>query len=139
MSETLDVKSITIPLSSTPVGGTVIFPILKAPSARAGGGITILAAEVIPATLTGVGTAWAVALVNGGTLGTVLGGTIAEKVGGTAAASNFTANTIYPFTIIETNNINTLSAGQYLAAKITQEGVTDVPDGVMVVQYLNGR
>lgn len=139
MSETLNVQTLTIPLASTPVGGTVIFPVLKAPSGAQGGGITLLAAEVIPATLTGVGTAWAIALVNGGTLGTVLGGTIAAKIGGTAAASNFAANTVYPFTIIATSNINMLAAGEYLALKITQEGVTDVPDGVMVLQYLNGR
>lgn len=139
MSDTLNVQIAIIPLSSTPVGGTVIFPVTKAPSNTNGGGITLLAAEVIPATSTGVGTAWAVALVNGGTLGTVLGGTIAAKVGGTAAASNFAANTIYPFTIVTTSNINMLAAGEYLALKITQEGVTDVPDGVMIVQYLNGR
>jgi hypothetical protein len=139
MSESLNVQCITIPFSSTPTGGTVIWPILKAPSAALGGGITILSVEVVPATATNDGTAWAVALVNGGTLGTVLGGTIAAKVGGTATASNFAANTIYPFTIITTSNINMLSAGQYLAAKITQEGVTDVPDGVMHIQYLNGR
>lgn len=139
MSESLNLHTLTIPLSSTPTGGTVIFPILKTPSAALGGGITILAAEVIPATATNAGTGWAIALVNGGTLGTVLGGTIADKVGGTAAAALFAANTVAAFTILTTSRINMLAAGEYLAAKITQEGTTDVPDGVMVLQYLNGR
>lgn len=139
MSESLNVQVVTIPLSSQPTGGTVIVPILKAPSAALGGGVTVLAAEIWPATATNAGTGWAAALVNGGTLGTVLGGTIAAKVGGTAAAALFAANTVAPFTINTASNINMLSAGQYLALKITQEGTTDVPDGVMIVQYLNGR
>lgn len=137
--DAMDVKTITIPISSSPVGGTIIYPILKAPGSTLGGGIAILAAELIPATSNNAGTGWAATLINGGTLGTVIGGTIATKLGGTAAALVETANTIYPFTIITTANINFLSAGQYLAVQFTQEGTTKQPDGLLVVQYLNGR
>lgn len=137
MSSTLGVQLVTIPLSECPAGGTVIYPVVKAPTAAQGGGFTVIHAEIWPKTATSAGTAWTLELVNGGTLGTVLGGTIASSVGGTA--SPFSANTKYTPTLVTTSNINMLNAGEYLAVKKTQQGATSAPDGVLIVHLLNGQ
>lgn len=135
--DAFEVRTITIPLSECPAGGTVIYPVLRAPTLAQGGGFTVLDAVVWPKSATGAGTAWTLSLVNGGTLGTVLGGTIGSSVGGTA--SPFSANTPYAVTIVTTSNINMVSAGQYLAVKKTQEGATSAPDGVLIVRFISGR
>lgn len=135
--DAFEVRTIAIPLSECPAGGTVIYPVLKAPSAAQGGGLTVLGAEVWPKTATGAGTAWTLELVNGGALGTVLGGTVGSSVGGTA--SPFSANTKYAVTIVTTSNINMIPADSYLSVKKTQQGATSAPDGVLMVTIQNGR
>lgn len=138
MPETFEVHQITVQLNGSGVAGTALIPLLLAdPVSTGDGGLTVIGAYFTAGALTGVGTAYKMALVHGGYRGTVLGGTIAAQIGGTASV--FAADSVYPWTIITTSDINRLAAGDSLSIQKIADGVNMSPSGVVNIQFLKGR
>lgn len=137
MTNSFDVKIITVPLPAADWGGDVACPILRAPDAEDGGGLTILSAYAVNGAATTSSTAFALALHNYGTAGTAIkagaAGTVAAPIGGTA--DTFAAGAPKAFTISNAF----LAAGEWLALVKTEEGDSDPTRGVVVLSYVMGK
>lgn len=138
MTNSFDVKTITVPLPAADWGGDdVACPILRAPDAEDGGGLTILSAYAVNGAATTSGTAFALALHNYGTAGTAIkagaAGTVAAPIGGTA--DTFAAGAPKAFTISNAF----LAAGEWLALVKTEENSSDPTRGVVVLSYVMGK
>ncbi|SRR5258706_8042076 len=130
------VHHMTVQLNGNLVAGTALMPLIVADAVNQGGGFTIIGAQFQAGALTGVGTAYTLALVHGGYQGTVLGGTVAVPIGGSAAASNFAADSVYAWTLAGTL---TFAAGDSLSIRKVASGVNMSPTGVVHIQYMPGR
>lgn len=139
MAEALNVIMLSVQLNGSLVGGTALMPVLISPTGTLGGGFRLLTAQFQPGALTGVGTAYSLELVHGGLVGTALGGTATAAIGGSAAASNFVADTVYPFTLSATDSLTTFAAGDSLSVRKVASGVNMSPSGVLTISYMNGR
>jgi hypothetical protein len=137
MSECFDIHVLAIPLYATDWGGDgTTMHLLQAPSAELGGGITILAAAIVPGAATNAGTAHAWQLENWGTAGTSIkasGGTVAAAIGGTADV--FAANTPKAFTISNAF----LDAGEWLVLLKDEENSSDPLHSTLMIQYAMGK
>lgn len=134
-----EVKHATIQVNGNLVAGTALMPLIYVPNNLGGDSFTLLSAFFQAGALTGVGTAYKMELVHGGYRGTALGGTVATFIGGSAAASNFVADTVYPWTIITTSNLNKFAAGDSLSVRKVADGTNMSPSGVIMLEYLVGR
>lgn len=131
MAETLNVMTAALDISGMS-GDLVRMPVVVAPSAANGGGITILDAKYWCGTATNAGTAYTLALLTY-TGGTTLSGTVAAAIGGTASV--FTSESVNSFTISTAK----VSAGDWVMVYKDEQGAANSPTrGVVVVQYING-
>lgn len=110
-----------------------IMHIVKASTVH--GGMTIIAANYVPAATTNPGTSHVLYLMNYGTSGTVAGGTVGS-VGGTAAP--YTATVPAAFTLTAAQVF--VDAGEWLVVKKTEEGAdSDVAaNAALVIEYVDG-
>lgn len=101
------------------------------------GGMTIIAANYVPAAATDAGTSHALYLLNYGTTGTALasGGTVGS-VGGTAAP--YSAGVPAAFTLTTAQVF--LDEGEWLVLRKTQEGAdSDITtNATLVIEYCDG-
>lgn len=134
-----EIKHLTIQVNGNLVAGTALMPLIYLPNTMGGDAITLLSAQFCAGALSGVGTAYKMELVHGGYRGTALGGTVATFIGGSAAASNFAADTVYPWTIITTSSLNVFAAGDSLSVRKIADGTNMSPSGVIMLEYLVGR
>lgn len=138
MSETQNVLYMSVQLGGNLVTGTALMPLIVAGTANSGfGGFTLIAAQFCAGAATGVGTAYKLNLVHGGYRGTVLGGTVSDQLGGTAAASNFAADSVYAFTLTAAQQ--RFAEGDSLSIQKIAEGTNQSPEGVLHLQYVQGR
>lgn len=125
----LNTKIMTVSLSEAADDDVSLY-VLKAPSARLGGGIRILDAYAVDEVATGAGTSWTVALHRYTAVGTpAVDGTIAVAIGGTATPwakgvpKQFTIDDTYAF----------LDAGKWLVIEKKDDGASSDPTNAYVI------
>lgn len=137
MSNATDVKQVVVPLYAADWdGNNKVMPVLRAPNAEDGGGLTILRAYAVNQAATTSGTAFSLALHNYGTAGTAIkaaGGTVAAAIGGTADA--FVAGKPKAFVLSNAY----LAAGEWLVLVKAETNSSDPTRGVLVIDYLLGK
>jgi hypothetical protein len=137
MTNSYEVKSLVVPLYATDWGGDdALMHLMRAPSSAQGGGVTILAAYLVPGAATNAGTAHSFQLENWGTAGTSIktaGGTVAGSIGGTADV--FAAQTPKTFTISNAF----LDAGEWLVLRKNEDSSSDPLLSMLTVQYVEGK
>lgn len=132
MSYFLDVKQVAVPLDNM-VDDLTVMPVLKAPSDKWGGGLTLVSATYFAGTLTNAGTAHKVRLLLYNASG-ALAGTITGYVGGTA--SPFTTNSLNALTLTTTQ----IPAGYYVYVQKDEEGGSSDPvRSSLIIEYVHGE
>jgi hypothetical protein len=137
MPEIGGVEYMTVQLDGSLHTGTALMPLIVAGTAGSGfgGGFTLVGAFYQAGTTTGAGTAFTLALVHGGYMGTVLGGTVGGLIGGTASV--FASDTVYPFTLVAAQT--RFAEGDSLSIRKVASGVNQSPAGVLHLQFVRGR
>lgn len=125
------VQQVSVALNDM-TGDAVIKPILAAPSANAGGGLTLVGATYFAGTATTSGTAHSLTLLKYNATGT-LAGTVSNTIGGTA--SPFTTNSFNTFTLSDKD----FEAGQYLVVRKNETNTSTPVRAALIVEYILGR
>lgn len=127
----LDVKQVVVSLDDL-VDDLTVMPVLKAPSEKWGGGLTLVSATYFAGTLTTSGTAHSLRLLlyNGG--GT-LAGTVADYIGGTA--SPFTTNSLNTFTL----STSQIPAGYFVYVQKDEVNSSDPTRSALILEYVHGE
>lgn len=131
MSQNINIVTVAL---GDPGGDNKQLFAFRAPSDALGGGITILAADVVNGANTGAGTSFGLALLKYSSAGTpALNGTIAVEIGGTA--SPFTASVPKAFTI----SSGFVDAGEWVVAQYEEYTNGNPTNGFLTIHYVMGK